>query len=820
MLDTILRDTRHALRMFVQSPAFAFAAVAALTLGIAVNTAIFSVVNAVLLRPMPFPEPDRIVFFMSTSPQGSFPASSPAKFEHYRAQTQVTELASAFNGAVMNYTDGSFPEQLRSGRVSADFFTLFGAKTIQGRTFSAEEDRVGGDKVTILSKGLWTTRFNSDPNIVGKAISLGGAPYTVIGVLGDYDFQDLGLDPQVSIPFQLPTNTADQGHYFRSAGRLKSGVSLEQAQARLKVSAEDFTARFKNALDKGGAFSVEPVGTVLVRNVKSSLFVLVGAVGFVLLIACANVANLLLVRATGRKREVAIRAALGGSRGRIISQVLTESVVLSLIGGTLGLGFGLIGMRALLSINTAGLPRIGEGGVLVGLDWRVMTFTVVVSLATGLLFGLIPALQSSQTDLSSTIKETGSRSGTGFRQNKTRSILVVTEVALALTLLIGSSLLIRSAVALARVDPGFDASSVLTMKMSLTGPQYASSQAVHLLVRNGVERLRTVPGVTAASSTCCVPLEGGFGLPFTIVGRPLTDGPYHGGGGWINITPGYFDVFKIPVKKGRAFTDQDDSVAPPVVIINEAFANQFFKDKDPLSERLVIGKGVMREFSTEGERQIIGVVSDIRDGGLQQTPEPEMYIPQAQVPDAANALNLGIGPMSWVVRTVGDPYSMSTAVQEQLRQATGLPVSNVRSMADVVIRSTSRQRFNMWLMTVFGASALLLAAIGIYGLMAYTVEQRTQEIGIRLSLGADGASVRNMVVGQGMRLAIVGVVIGLGASWALAQLMTAFLFNVTARDPLVFVGVPSLLTGVALLAVWLPARRASKIDPIVALRYE
>ncbi|MEO8680984.1 MAG: ABC transporter permease [Vicinamibacterales bacterium] len=821
MFDTLLRDIRHALRMFVQSPAFAFAAVAALTLGIAVNTAIFSVVNAVLLRPLPFPDADRIVFFMSTSPQGSFPASSPAKFEHFRAQTEVTEAASAFNQAVVNYTDGSFPEQLRSGRVSADFFGLFGAKTILGRTFTPEEDRPGGDRVVILSKGLWATRFNSDPNIVGKAISLGGAPNTVIGVLGDAEFADLGgLDPQVWIPFQLPTNTSDQGHYFRSAGRLKPGVSLQQAQARLKASAEDFTARFKGALGKGGAFSVEPIGTILVRNVRSSLFVLVGAVGFVLLIACANVANLLLVRATGRKREIAIRAALGGSRGRIISQVLTESVVLSTIGGALGLGFGLLAIRTLLSVNTAGLPRIGENGALVGLDWRVLAFTVVVSLATGLIFGLIPALQSSKADLSSTIKETGSRSGTGFRQNKTRSVLVVTEVALALTLLIGSALLIRSAIALGKVDPGFDANNVLTMKMSVTGPQYASAQSVDLMVRNGVDRLRALPGVVAASSTCCVPLEGGYGLPFTIVGRPLTDGPYHGGGGWINVTPGYFDVFKIPVKKGRAFTDRDDSVAPPVVIINEAFANQYFKDKDPLNERLVIGKGVMKEFSTEGERQIIGVIGDVRDGGLQQTPGPEMYIPQAQVPDAANALNLGLGPMSWVLRTAGDPYAMSAAVQEQLRQATGMPVSDVRSMADVVIRSTSRQRFNMWLMTIFGASALLLAAIGIYGLMAYTVEQRTQEIGIRLSLGADGARVRRMVVVQGMQLAVAGVVIGLAASWALARLMTSFLFSVEARDPLVFVGVPILLTLVALFAVWLPAMRASKIDPIVALRYE
>ena len=821
MLDTLFRDIRHALRMFVQSPAFALAAIAALTLGIAVNTAIFSVVNAVLLRPLPFPDAERMVYFMTVSPNGSGAAASPAKFQHFREQTQVVDRVSAFTQGVVNYTDGSQPEQFRSGRVSAEFFSLFGAQTIHGRTFTPEEDRPGGDRVVVLSKGLWDTRFKSDPAIVGQAMSIGGFPYTVVGVLGEFNFQDFGAQPpQVWVPFQLDPNTADQGHYFQSAGRLKAGVSLEQAKARLNTSSADFKAKFKNGLGPNQSFGVDLIGEVLVRNVRQSLFVLIGAVGFVLLIACANVANLLLVRATGRKREIAIRAALGGSRGRIISQVMTESIVLSVIGGALGLAFGTLAIRALLSVNTAGLPRIGVDGALVGIDWRVVAFTVGVSLATGVLFGLIPALQSSKTDLTSTLKETGGRSGTGFRQNKTRSILVVVEVALALTLLVGSALLIRSAIALSQVDPGFDANNVLTMRMSVTGPQFASAQAVDLMVRNGTDRLRALPGVVAASSTCCVPLQGGYGLPFVISGRPLTDGPFHGGGQWINVTPGYFEVFKIPVKRGRDFTDRDDSVAPPVVIINEAFANEFFKDKDPLSERLVIGRGVMREFASEGERQIIGVVGDTRDGGLQQRPGPAMYIPQSQVPDAANALNLGLQPMGWVVRTAGDPYAMSAAIQEELRQATGLPVSTVRSMAEIVIRSTSRQRFNMWLMTVFGASALLLAAIGIYGLMAYTVEQRTQEIGIRLSLGADGASVRRMVVVQGMRLAIAGVAIGLAASWGLARLMTSFLFDVTARDPLVFAGVPVLLTIVAFLAVWLPALRAAKVDPMVALRYE
>jgi predicted permease len=810
MIDTLFRDITHALRMFRQSPAFALAAVAALTLGIAVNSAIFSVVNAVLLRPLPYPGADRIVFFTSTSPNNptGFPAASPAKFQHFREQTEVTEQTAAFNGALMNYTNSSQPEQLRGGRVSSEFFRLFGAPTILGRTFSAEEDRPRGDNVVVLSKGFWQTRMNADPAVIGKALSISGTPFTVIGVLGEFAIEDVfGETPQIWVPFQLDPNTSDQGHYFRSAGRLKDGVSLEQAQAKLKTSANDFRAKFKNGLGPNGAFSVQPLGEVLVRNVRQSLFVLVGAVGFVLLIACANVANLLLVRATGRKREIAIRGALGGSRGRIISQVLTESVVLSVIGGMLGLVFGLVAIRALLSINTAGLPRIGENGALVGLDWRLLAFTSILSLATGIIFGLIPALQGSKTDLTSTLKETGGRSGTGFRQNKTRAVLVVVEVALALTLLVGSALLIRSAVALGRVEPGFDPSNVLTMRMSITGPQYQSSQSVDLMIRNGVDRLKSVPGVVNAAATCCVPLEGGYGLPFVISGRPLNDGPFHGGAGWINITPGYFDVFNIAIKRGRDFTDRDDSVAAPVVIINEAFAKQFFKDQDPLANRLTIGKGVMKEFAAEGERQIIGVVSDVRDGSLDQQPQPTMYIAQAQVPDAANALNLGLAPVGWVVRTAGEPYAASASIQESLRQSTGLAVSSIRSMSDVVIRSTSRQRFNMWLMTVFGASALLLAAIGIYGLMAYSVEQRTQEIGIRLSLGADGGAVRGMIIRQGMTLAAAGIALGLAASWGLARFMAAFLFEVQPRDLVVFVGVPVLLTVVAFLAVWIPSLR-------------
>jgi predicted permease len=819
-MESFFKDIKHSLRAFRQNPGFTSTAVAALALGIGANTAIFSIVNTVLLKPVPFPEPDRLVMLMNTSPQGSGPAASPAKFLHWRAQDMVLQDVSAFRNGVVNYTGGEIPEQLQMVQVSADYFRCFGAPIAHGRTFSAEEDLPNGPKVVVISHGLWTRRFNSDPQLVGKAISLSGVPRVVIGIVDEgFDVREFGADPDVWIPFQIDPNSRDHGHYFQAAARIKPGVTVEQATARLQVSAGEFRAKFPNAIPPNAGFAVTPFREAFVGNVRSSLMVLVGAVGFVLLIACANVANLLLVRATGRRREIAIRTAVGAGRGRIVRQLLTESVLLSLAGGALGLLLGFAGIRALLSVNTAGLPRIGQGGSLIGVDLRVLGFTILVSLVTGILFGLIPALQSSKADLNQILKESSGRSGSGFRQNKARSILVVGEVALAVILLIGSALLIRTSIALNAVDPGFDVKNVLTMQVSLTGPRFQKSMGVELMIRDSLERIRALPGVVNASATCCVPLQNGYGLPFIIAGRPL-EGPFHGGGAWITVSPGFFEVFKIPIKRGRSFTDRDDDKGPPVVIINEAMARQFWSNGDPLNDRMIIGRGVMREFKEEKERQIIGIAGDSRDNGLNRDPAPKMYIPQAQVPDAANALNVGIGPMSWVVRTQGLSQSGSAAIQQELRQATGLPVTNVVSMERIVSRSTARQRFNMLLMTVFGCSALLLAAIGIYGLMAYSVQHRTQEIGIRLALGAGIGQVQGMVVSQGLILAVAGVLIGIGGALGLTRYISTFLFGVGTRDLMVFVTVPVVLTAVALFAVWVPARRASRINPVDSLRYE
>jgi len=820
-MDAFLKDVKHSLRMFLQTPSFTFTAVAALTLGIGANTAIFSIVDAVLLKPVPFPEPDRLVMLMNTSPRGSGPAASPAKYQHWRSQTGVLENVAAFRNGVMNYTEGDVVEQFRSAQVSADYFHCFGTPILRGRTFSAEEDSPRGPNVTLLSYNLWTRRFGSDPAIVGKTISLSGDRYVVIGIVDQsFDIREFGPAPDVWVPFQLDPNTTDQGHYFQAAARLKHGVSLDQAKARLQVSAGEYRTKFPNSLQAQDGFSVTPFQEAFVSNVRSSLMVLLGAVGFVLLIACANVANLLLARATGRRREIAIRAAIGAGRGRIIRQLLTESVMLSLAGGVLGLLLGFAGIRALMSVNTAGLPRVGLNGSMIGVDWRVLSFTVLISVATGILFGLIPALQSSRADLNTVLKDSSGRSGTGFRHNKARSLLVIVEMGLAVILLVGSALLIRTSIALQSVNPGFETKNMLTMRMSLTGPRYLKSMGVEQTLRDGLDRIRALPGVLAASATCCVPLQGGYGLPFRIVGRPLQQGPFHGGGGWITASPGFFEVYKIPIKRGRSFNQRDDDKAPAVVIINETMAKQYWKGSDPLQDRLIIGRGVMREFKDEPERQIIGVVGDVRDGGLNRDPGPTMYIPQAQVPDAANALNVRISTMAWVIRTQGDPHPLLPAIQEQLRQSTGLPVSDIRSMDDVVSLSTGRQRFNMLLMSVFGCSALLLAAIGIYGLMTYSVQQRTQEIGIRLALGATTSQVKNMVVSQGMTLALAGAIVGLASAFGLTRFLESFLFSVKGHDPAVFVAVPVLLSVIALVAVWLPARRASRIEPTEALRYE
>ena len=820
-MDGFLKDLKHSARMFLQQPGFTIVAIAALALGIGTNTAIFSVVNTVLLKPLSFPDPERIVMFQNLFKQGGRSGgASPNEFNFWRQQTQAFQDVSAYAFNVANLSGEAAPEQIQTTRASADFFRLCGADLLRGRTYTAEEDLPKAPKTAVLAYGFWRRRFGGDPQVIGKRITLSGERYEIIGVVGPNLKIEINEPPDVYVPFQLDPDRDDNGHYFTVIGRLKPGVTLAAANAQLQAGYQEYNRKHALPFDFPQiGFGVQPLQDAIVGGVRNSLLILVGAVSFVLLIACANVANLLLARATARKREIAIRAAVGAGRGRIVRQLLTESVMLSLAGGVLGLAAGYAGIRAILSVSPGNIPRIGLQGANVGLDWRVLGFTLGLSLVTGILFGLVPALQSSGADLNTTLKESSNRSGTGLRHNRTRALLVTTEMALALVLLVGAALLIRTFIALRQVNPGFDARNVLTMRMSLTGPQFEKSAGVTQLVHEGVRRIRALPGVEVAGSTCCVPLEGGFGLPFQIPGRP--EGPTSkGGAGWTMVSAGYFETFKIPVLRGRTFTEQDDG-GPPMVIINQALAKQFWPKSDPLSDRMIIGRGVGPAFKDEPPRQIIGVVGDVRDGGLNRDPRPNMYVLSAQITDGENALASQIAPWAWVIRTRVAPLSLSSAIQNELREASGgLPVARIRTMEETISRSTAAEDFNMLVLTIFGCAALLLAAIGIYGLMAYSVAQRTQEIGIRLALGAGSSSIRNMVVFQGLRMAAAGVVIGLAAAFGLTRLIASLLFGVKSWDPTVFSAVPIVLIGVALVAVWLPAMRASRVDPIQALRYE
>ena len=605
--------------------------------------------------------------------------------------------------------------------------------------------------------------------------------------------------------------------------------SVASVEATQRV-ADDYRRAFPAAIGPTGSFTALKLRDAMVGDVRPTLLVLAGAVGFVLLIACANVASLLLARAVSRKREIAIRAAVGASRGRIIRQMLTESMALSLMGGALGAALGSIGIRAFLSLypntplgvalNPVNIPRIGQAGSAVVLDWRVLSFTILVSLLTGVLFGLLPALQASSADLSTALKESSGRSGTGFRQSKTRSALVISEMTLALVLLIGAALLIRTSIALRSVEPGFDSHNVLTMQMSLAGARFQQTSGVDQLVQRGVERIEALPGVDVVATSCCLPLETVWQLSFIVQGRPL-NGRIHGVAGWTFISPGYFDALKIPILRGRGFNERDDATQPGVVIINQEMARRIWPNSDPLNDRLLVGRAFGPEYDQDPVRQIVGIVGDVRDVGLNRTPRPAMYVPVAQLPQGVKSLVLPILPIAWIVRARAEPQLLGTAIQNELRQASGgLPVARVRSMDEVASESTARTRFIMLLMSVFGGAALLLGATGIYGLMAYSVQQRTQELGIRMALGAGRTDVRNMVISHGMRLAFIGMAVGIALAFGLVRFIASFLFGVKAWDPMVFVAVPILLTVVALFAVSVPALRASRIDPIDALRHE
>jgi predicted permease len=816
-------DIRYALRTMRANPAFTAVAVAALALGIGANTAIFTVVNSVLLRPLPYPEPDRMMQLGRQFPDGYGRAASTPKYMAWR-QNQAFDGLAVYGMSAPGVTIGSGdrPEQARSLAVSAEYFKVFGVSPVMGRTFTPEEDLPGGASLVVIGYGFWQSRLGASPQVIGRTIWIDSKPATIIGVLPN-GFES---DPpaEVWLPIRVDPASTNQGHYLRVAGRLKPGVTLAGARAEMKIAGERFRAANPKWIGKNESVAVVPMQEFMTGDVKPALLILLGAVAFVLLIACANVANLLLARAAVRQRELAIRAAIGAGRRRLIRQLLTESVMLALLGGIFGFALGAAGVRGLLLLAPGNIPRLTSEDSLHAaiplLDPPVALFTLGVALLTGIVFGLYPALQTSKSDLASALKETSGRSGTSRKQNRARSALVVVEVALAIVLVIGASLLIRTFVGLRSVKPGIETRNVLTFETSLTGAHYDSTAKVDDLVTQAVRRIGSLPGVQAAGASLVLPLGGArIDLPFNIMGSPPAAGSqYNGNEQWRSISPQYFDVFQIPLRRGRVFRETDARHSAPVTIVSESFARKHFPNEDALGQVLLIGKGLGPALD-DAPRQIVGVVAGVRDVGLSEGEAPVMYVPQSQVPDAVTKLVNGVGPLSWEVRSAADPNALRAAIAREIRSLDGsLAVNQFRPMAQVISDSISRESFNTLLLGIFAAIALALAAIGVYGLMSYTVQQRTQEIGIRMALGAGRSEMLRLVLKQGMALAGAGVVLGLAMSYALTRLLSKLLFGVKATDPLTFGGVAAFLIVVAFLATYIPARRASAIQPYEALR--
>jgi predicted permease len=819
-IDNLFQDLRYGCRMLAKNRGFAAVAILTLALGIGANTAMFTVVNSVLLRPLDYPEPDRIVQLLNSTPNDSAKGASTPRFIVWRQQARILQDVVLYDwGGRVNLTGDDHPEQLRDQHVSDAYFRLFGAQLDIGRTFTAQEDRPGGPHLVVMSNGLWRRRFGSDRGLLGKTILLGGEARTVIGVLAASFSPDVPTD--VWFPMQADANSTNHAAHLRAAARLKPGITLEMARAQMKLAENQFRQKFPELNGKGpDRFEIEPLQEAMVGDVRPPLLILLGAVSLVLLIACANVANLLLARANGRTRELAIRSALGAGRRRIICQLLAESLLLSSAGGVLGVILGLAALRALLAISPADIPRIGVHGAVV-LDWRVLVGTLFLSLLTAVLFALLPGFGASRAQVSAALQESGARSGAGVRQKRIRALLVITEIALSLVLSASATALIRTFVSLRTVDPGFETSHVLTMEMSLAGAGFTTNAVVSRLVREGVQRVENIPGVSAAAITYCLPLETRFFMPFTLEGQPPTTGlQTEFGAQWRPVSTRYFEVFRIAARRGRVFTERDDLRSAGVVVINEAMARQFWPRDNPIGKQITIGRRIGPEFE-EPPRQIIGVVADVRDTFLNQAPEPIMYVPTTQGTDALTALGTAAFPIIWVVRTKVDPYSLSGNIQKELRIASGgLPLGRIRSMDQVTAGATASANFNMVLMGIFAAIALFLAAIGIYGVMAYAVQERTREISIRMVLGAESKEVRGMVLMQGMRLAIAGVFLGLVIACGLMPMMASLLFGVKPLDPAVLASVAVGISTIAALAIYIPARRATAVDPVLALRWE
>ncbi len=817
-VEGVRQDLHYAFRSLRRSPAFTAVAVLTLAVGIGANTAFFSIVNAVLLRSLPFPDADRLVAILTIGPTGGGPAVSPAKLNAWRRETALFDGLAAYQFSSANVAGPSVRAFVSSANVNSDFFPLFGARTVLGRLFDASEDRPGTVPVVVLSHGFWQQQFGGAADAVGKILTINGRGHTVLGVLApSFQIADVtAAAPDLWIPLGIDPASESHAAYFFAAAHLRAGVSREQVNARLAIVAEDFKKRFPTAIRATMTFGVLSLRGLIVRDVQRSLLVLYGAVITVLLIACVNIGSLNLVRMTGRQGEIAIRAALGASQRRIVRQLLTEGVVLSLAGGLAGLALGTILLPRLSGLVAGLLPRLSSD-LAAQVDWRVLVVTTFTCVAASIVLGLVPALHAGRKPLNPA--SAGSRSGTdGRRTLRARTGLVVAEVALAVVLLVAAVLLVRTFAALRTVDPGFDAANLLSLRTTLSEPGLTTAARVAAIIDSGIGRMRTEAGVTtAAASLCCLPLENQGYLPFIVPGRPL-DGPYHDVGTWWSVTPDYFDALGIRILKGRAFTDADRLDAEPVVIVNQTMARRFWPDADPLGQQLLLGQNYLP--GTVTPRRIVGIVGDVRDILLSRTPASTTYIPMRQLDDAQVALVVKAAPVVWIARTAGEPRRFERALAHELEAVTGYPVARIRTMDEIVSASTARSDLNTVLMSGFGLAALLLAAIGIYGVSAYAVEQRAREFGIRRALGATPLQLRGLVLRQGAVVTAVGLMLGIIGALAITRVLSSLLYDVAPRDPSVFVSAAAVLAVVALAAAWLPAGRALRQEINAVLRHE